>query len=749
MNHSAHRLAATMAVCALFGLGLSAAPPAFWQVSTQADLLKGDVIENLAIDSDGRLVLGPTNELLHETTAPFLWSVVPDGRGGHFVGSGNEGKVLRVAADGTASVFFDSPELEVHAMAAGPAESLFVATSPDGRIYRVMPDGTSTVFFEPQAKYVWALAVAPDGALFASTGEKAAVYRIAPDGAGAVVYTSRASNVTALAVDGRGELLIGTESPGQVLRVGRDGKAFVLLDSPFREIQSLRVDSAGVVYAVGLSGRPGAEPRPADRPASEPSGATPTATVSTEVTITAIGDVPVPVTAASTGRTATTPPREPRGAVYRITPDGLWDQVWQSNEDLPFDLAIESDGRLLVATGGKGKIYRVPTDGARTALVAQAAAQQVTRLATDPKGGIVYVTSNPGKVYRLSDAPAARGVYESDILDATNVATWGTLRWRARTPAGSGVEVTTRAGNTSRPDETWSDWSAPYERADGSAISSPNARYLQWRAVLTRKGGAEGPSLTSVTAAYLPRNMRPRVESITVHPPGVVFQKPFSTGEAELAGYESGTSDGRTGVLAAQAGAAQAQPPALGRRTFQKGLQTFAWKAEDPNDDRLQYEVSYRREGDATWRPLRRGLWDPILTWDTTSVPDGTYSIRVVASDAPSNSPDTALQGELESPTFDIDNTPPTIEFTSSRTHEGRTVVRFTVRDEQSPVQRVEYSLDATRWRLVHPLDGLADSREEVFEITLEPGSDAIPIVRAADALNNIATAVVGPPRRR
>ena len=67
----------------------------------------------------------------------------------------------------------------------------------------------------------------------------------------------------------------------------------------------------------------------------------------------------------------------------------------------------------------------------------------------------------------------------------------------------------------------------------------------------------------------------------------------------------------------------------------------------------------YRREGETGWKTLRRGLTDPIFVWDTTSVPDGTYFIKIAASDAPSNSPGTALVGELESVSFDIDNTPP------------------------------------------------------------------------------------------
>ena len=52
--------------------------------------------------------------------------------------------------------------------------------------------------------------------------------------------------------------------------------------------------------------------------------------------------------------------------------------------------------------------------------------------------------------------------------------------------------------------------------------------------------------LTSVTAAYLQRNLRPQVRSITVHPPGIVFQKPFSTGDPDLAGFDNQTTPERT-----------------------------------------------------------------------------------------------------------------------------------------------------------------------------------------------------------
>ena len=100
--------------------------------------------------------------------------------------------------------------------------------------------------------------------------------------------------------------------------------------------------------------------------------------------------------------------------------------------------------------------------------------------------------------------------------------------------------------------------------------------------------------------------MRPRVESITVHPPGVVFQKPFSTGETEIAGLDEEPIERR---LANQgAGASQAGGPSLGRRIYQSGLQTIAWKAEDDNEDDLSYNVLYRREGETAWRTLKTGL---------------------------------------------------------------------------------------------------------------------------------------------
>ena len=725
---------------------LSASAPTFWTVSTQADFLKGDV-DNLSIDSDGRIFLGPATTQIAETSAPFLWTILAGPDGTLWAGTGNEGQVLKIGRDGKTSNFFDATEMEVHALALAPGGGLYVGTSPDGRIYHVSADGTSKPFYDPDDKYIWAMVTAPDGSVYAATGEKGNIYKIAPDGKGSLFYKTNTTNVVTLALDKSGNLLAGTESPGRIFRISRDGKAFVLLDSPFKEIHAIRIADDGTIYAAAFSGTPGGEDRsaPSINAPSAPEPRAPVPSVSAEITAITVVDAsssPSGGATSSNGRS-----RNPKGAIYRIRPDGLWDTLWEAADDWPFDLLIENGGSLLVGTGKEGKMFRLSGDPARATLVARAAARQVTALIRDGSGRIVAATSNPGKVFTLASTRASLGTYDSDIRDAGTVATWGAIRWRAAAKPGE-VEVFTRTGNTATPDETWSPWSKAYTAEAGEKITSPNARYLQWRSVLKATAGAQGPILTSVTTAYLPRNLRPVVSSITVHPPGIVFQKPFSTGDPELAGFDDQSTPERK--LAAAAAAQPGSSSPLGRRTYQKGLQTLVWKAEDENDDDLVYDVLFRREGETAWKTLRKATSDAILVWDTTTIPNGTYFVKIVASDAPSNPSGTALAGELDSSAFEVDNSAPTIAVSSVRVDRARTIITFDVRDDHSPIQRVEFSQDGQRWRGVFPVDGIADSRDEHYDLAVdgELGDRGLTL-RASDSMNNISTAHVDPPPRQ
>jgi hypothetical protein len=740
-------------VCLAAGfLTVHASSSKFFQTATQADFLKGDV-ENLSIDNQGRLVLGPATELVYEASAPFVWAVAPGPDGSLFIGTGNEGKVFKIDRQGKGSVFFDSSELEVHALAPAPNGGLYVATSPEGRIYKVDRDGKDTVFFDPEDKYIWSLAVDAKGNVFAATGEKGVIYKITPDGRGTRFYETKATHATSLVFDKSGNLLVGTESPGRVLRIDPEAKGFVLLDSPYEEIRALHLDDKGTLYVAALSGRAssgGPPPPPSEDRTNISSagdaGRAPVPSVSAEITSIAVVDIGGGGTSTSSSASGRRPSK---GAVYRINPDGVWDLLWDAREDAPYDIGFGEGGALFVGTGNKGKLYRLDGDPVNTTLVTRATAQQVTALFKDDRGRLYYATANPGKLFRLSPERAARGTYESEPKDAQMISTWGAISWHGAMSGNNQVEITTRSGNTPIPDATWSAWSSPYKNADGSPITNPKARYLQWRAVLS--GRNEGPILTSITAAYLQRNLRPQVKSITVHPPGIVFQKPFGTGEPDLAGFEDQTTPDRKLTSAALSGqTGSGGSPSLGRRTYQKGLETLVWKAEDENDDDLSFDVLYRREGESAWKVLRRALTESILVWDTTTMPGGTYFVKIVASDLPSNSAATALTGELESVAFDIDNTPPAIVVQSVKFEAGRTTIVFDVKDEHSPVQRTEFSVDGQRWRAIFPTDGIADSKNEHYEITLDGElSDRGLILRASDSMNNVATGHVERPARR
>lgn len=722
---------AVLALVAALAYSTLSAAPGFWQAATQADFLRGEV-EQLSIDEHGRLTLGPELTRVHDAAAPFVWTALPAPDGSIYLGTGNDGKVLKVDKAGQGTVFFDSTEMEVHALAPAPGGGLFVATSPDGRIYKVDAKGQGTPFFDPEDKYIWSLAVDASGNVFAGTGDKGQVYKITPDGKGTKFFATKATHAVTLAFDANRQLLVGTGAPGRVFRVDGSGRGFLLLDTTYQEVHSLRVDAKGVIYAAAQSGRPqGGADNLSDAVLPTPSVTPSIPNVSTEITSMTVVDLGSSPPASTGGGDR----RNPTGAVFRVQPDGLWDEMWAPREDAPYDMSIEPDGALLVATGTRGKLFRLSGDPVNAVLVTRVPAQQATMLVRAADRTYI-TTANPGLLMAIAPARAARGTYTSDVKDARLVSTWGVISWRATAPAGTKVEVMSRSGNTRTPDDAWSEWSAPYANADGSAVTSPKARYFQWRAVLSGTAAAS-PTLTSLSSAYLPRNIRPQVLTITVHPAGVVFQKPFSSGETEIAGLDEEAQDRR--ASAGQPGGMGA--PALGRRIFQKGLQTFQWKAEDDNSDELDYDVFYRREGDTAWRALKSDLRDTLLVWDTSSVPNGTYVVKVSASDRRSNPADVALVGELESSSFDIDNVSPTVQIGALRRDGTRFVVPAEVRDGDSTVSKVEYSLDAQRWQTAFPRDGILDARQESFELRLDAdAAGRTLVIRATDALGNVGT---------
>ncbi len=720
---------------------LEAAQPHFWRIEGARDFLEGEV-QGLSIDSEGRVRLAPASRSLHDPEVPNVWCVASDAKGTLYAGSGNDGKVFKIEA-GKGALFYDAPELEVHAIAVGPDGKVYVATGPDGKVYAVDPAGRATTYFDPAEKYVWALAFDPAGNLFVATGAEGKVYRVDTKGKAQIVLTTSETHVLSLATDAKGNLYAGSADGGVVYRIDAALKVFVVLDSPYREVKALFAAEDGSVFVAAVDGKPrdASSPPALPPPPAVPATGVPEVTVTESFTVlppTAPGPLSAPRPAEAT------PPGSTKGAVLRILPSGEVDTLWTSSEETPHALGASADG-VLVGTGNKGKLFRVRNDRTWT-MVAAFPADQVTGLLRTKGGAIALATSNPGRVFTVEGAPGSGGSFVSKVKDTETVSSWGRIRWEGQRPEGSEILVQTRSGNTASPDSTWTDWSAPYAQPEGQPITSERARFLQIKATLNGKDG-RAPELDSVTAAYLQRNLRPSVQTVTVHPAGEVFQKPISvSGETEILGLET-PPDKAAAAAAVQARTGMPPATAFSRKLFQRGLQTFSWKGDDPNGDTLLYEVYYRSGNDTRFRLLRRGLTEPVVAWDTSTVPNGRYVVRVTASDAPSNPAALALTADKESSPFDVDNTPPALTLTL---REGRPLrVRATARDDDSLIRRAEYAVDGGRWEEVHPQDGINDAREETYDLVLPELTGPAPhlvVVRVVDALGNTSTGRVEVP---
>lgn len=711
--------ALALTLISLFITKVFAGEPVVWEIDSRAEVLKGEA-RGVSISDNGVVTLAPRLDRVFDTEQPYIWSSAVDAAGNLYLGTGHDGKLFRVTADGRGALLYKSSELDVTALAIAKDGALFAATSPDGKVYRVTSDGKAEVYFDPVDKYIWSLAVMPDGSLAVGTGDNGKLYRVRAAGANpetALLLNTNQTHVMSLAVTKQGDLIAGTDPGGLVLRISSDGKAFGLYDAPLREIHALSVADDGSIYALGLS-----DAVAVNRP--QTAGTAEAASTTT----------------ATTDETAATQPTQPaqpsrsrddlsnvRSAVFRILNDGGTDIVWSSTSVTGFALLATRTG-VLLGTSDKGRIYSITNDG-RDTLLLQSPEGQISAMVA--RGSDVFAaSSNQGKLFRYGDARVTEGTYESPVRDAKLASTWGRVWWRGQGP----IQLQTRSGNSDKPDATWSDWSASYTEATGAQITSPKARFVQWRAVLRSGAGASAaqPQLEDVSIAYLPRNVAPEILSITILPPGVALQQQLL--------IQTDPNIESAGLDPSLFGMANQTPP---RRLFQRGARSLQWQSEDRNSDTLEYAVYYHSLGEANFRLLKDHIRETFFTVDAASLADGRYIFKVVASDVLDNPTGAALSGERLSEAVDIDNTPPILRLVGNASVTGdRGRAIFAVEDATGRIKRADVSLDGGTWREVFPDDGIADSPRERFSVDLliEGSGEHTISLRTYDNSNNVGT---------
>ncbi len=724
-----------------------------WRQRERDDFVKGEM-KGVSLMADGSLRLSPRLDLLYEAKQPYLWAVAQGPDGTIYASGGNEGAVYRIDRRG-AEVFFRAQEPEVHALAIDGSGNVLAGASPGGRIYKIAPEGKTIWTCDSGEKYVWALVFDRQGALYAGTGVEGRILKIDPAGHARVFFDSAETHIRSLLIDPKGDLIAGSDGHGLVFRVSPKGEGFVLYDAPMNEIVALALGKDATIYAAvaGETGRGGARPAPpSPGPVSAPPASGP--------------EGPAPQPSPSPTQEQAPPPEQRvpigmEGKVLEISPDGYAREVWSGSQEAILSLAVSRSGELLLGSSAQGRIYSLDASGNTSELVRLFSGQvtALLRLGADAsappvppgrrkaatgeerepaaaprQGDIAVAGSNFGSLSILRPGFAASGSYESRVLDARSFATWGRASWHVETPKETSISLSVRCGNTEEPDRTWTDWRGAPFTSDGALLDCPASRFLQWRALMKTGEPSRTPSLREVSVTYLQANLPPEIRKVEVQPSGVSLQKvPGSPpgGPPDSKPGASGASDVEGGV--------RKRPRPQSRRGFEPGARSVTWQGSDPNDDDLVYDVFYRAIDEKAWKKIRSRIDEDFLTLDGTAVPDGTYVVRIVASDAPSNPPGRALTAEKLSDPFDVDNTPPRIEEIKAQIAGSSVRITFAASDSFSIIRDTAYSLDAGDWVPAQPVDGLNDSPTERYDLTLArpgPGEHSI-VVRAVDAAGN------------
>ena len=690
-----------------------------WEQSKFDDLVKG-TSKGVAIRSSGGLELAPAFKTLYTSPSTYIWALASDDAGTVYAATGAPARVYRITPDGQATTIFEPQELQVQALLEKDGV-IFAATSPDGKVYKVQhavavstitPKGTgkkasaqkskaetdsswtSSVYFDPGTKYIWDLALDNAGNLYVATGDRGEIYKVTAAGEHSLFFKSDEVHIRVLALDPKGNLIAGSDGSGLVYRISPTGHAFVLYSAPKKEITALAIDQAGNIYAAGAG-----EKRPSATPSSYSSTAISTSSASSGpstpqpgVVINAptlsaapmMGSFPAPGSGATGG-----------SEIYRIAPDGSPNRIWTSHDDLVYALAFDQRGHLLAGTGNRGHIFAITGEDTFTDLL-KATATQVTSFAKAPGGGLYLSSSNLGKLFLLGSAPDSEGTYESDVFDAHIFSRWGRADFRG---AGN-VELFTRSGNVDNPDRNWSPWTK-VDLQKNSDAGVPPARFIQWRAVLG--AGNPPPHVDSVLLNYLSKNVAPDVDEITVQV-GTRYQSSPKPAVADVSSASASSNPSQSHF--------EAPVPSV-RDRDSIGVK---WTAHDDNDDQLVYSLYYRGDGQSRWLLLKDSLTDKFFSFDSSLLPDGGYTFKVVASDAPSHSPNEALTAEKESMRFEIDTTPPRVETLNAGVDGNQIHVTFRAADGFSAIKRAEYSIDANDWQFVEPVGQLSDARTETYD---------------------------------
>lgn len=424
--------------------------------------------------------------------------------------------------------------------------------------------------------------------------------------------------------------------------------------------------------------------------------------------------------------------QRPEGnAIYKIDREGFVTEIFREN--LVIYSMIAQGDLLLVGTGNEGNIYQVTPAAEETTVLAKVDAKQVVCLLAAKDGRVFMGLANAGGVSAMTSGYATDGTYTSSVLDATQVSRFGKMQLHGQLPNGAQLKVAMRSGNVRDADAPgWSKWSEDVDAAESVKVQAPPARFLQYRLAFSTKSADVTAVVDRVDVAYQMPNMAPLIKSIKI-----------GSGNETTPSGENPSGD--TAANAGQPNAPPTPPQHVdtsGKGTAGTGTQTISWDASDPNNDTLTYTLYFRLDQNGPWILLKDNLKDTSFEWDTHTVADGRYQVKVIASDALSNQPGEGKTATRVSDYFVVDNTPPTIGDITDKIIANDVSISLRAQDLTSIIAAVEYTVDSSdQWQTVLPIDRIYDSQNEEVAFTikgLSPGTHQV-AVRTTDSRGNQA----------
>lgn len=671
----------------------SAAQTRRWIVDTAKELLEGQG-DGVAVTTDGRLEGVDRWQTMAALEEPVVVAGGLDHDGSLIVGTGHPANLYRIKG-GRAELLTAVPGEQVTAVLPTD-DGVLVATVAPGVLHRWRDDRLEEVGRLGEGG-IWDLAIF-DGTVVAAAGSPAALFRLGPKG---FRRWLELPDVHARCLEVAGDtLLVGTSGKGLILGVHTGGQVSMLTDSPFTEISDM-VAADGSVWAVALVGEP-PKASSAKKKSNGSDGEEEAATVTTE---TSSLDLDLPKV---NGGTATS-------ELVRLTSEGALLSVHRFPRQVASAVAWDGTG-ILVGTGFEGEVWRFVGDGGARLMTVDAV--QVVGIIGD---GEYLLAQGPAAVLRRHSGGDQAGRFRSESARFSRPMRFGEYRV---SPEIEGLRIRFRTGASDKPDKSWMPW-GEWMSSSGGKVPIPPARSLQWEVELPTGG-----SVDRVEIAMAEINLSPTVASISVEDPGVIYlPSPPPSGPVIDAVHPdvSGIFTVIDDTNSHQANTAK------GKKYYRVGYRTVSWKAEDPNDDALRFDLAVQRR-DGFELPVQERIDGSQLAVDTTALPDGVYRFVLTASDAPQN-PGDELETTATSQWFTVDNTPPKVELTA----DGATwSVR--VNDALSPIERVEWSRDGDRWHQLAARDGVLDGTEESFSLPRQEGGRHLVVVRAMDRHHNRTT---------